>query len=188
MVSRFPINAVASDVINLRQAMDRMFNETFTTGRGFPVNVVRKTGTGSAPIALDVYATDEQAVVLAAVPGVDPSQIEVRIEKNTVTVKGEIANAAASAEAKGASWYLHELPYGKFERSLTLPWDIDLETADATFQHGLLRLTLPKAQSAKPKQIQVRVGAAQPVAISEEAPVEADSETVDVTTGEHDNT
>jgi HSP20 family protein len=174
MVSRFPINSVASDVISLRQAMDRMFNDTFTTGRNFPANAVRKSGSGSAAIALDVYATEDQAVVLAAVPGVDPEQIDVRIEKNTVTLKGEIANAAASAEAKGASWYLHELPYGKFERSLTLPWDIDLETADATFQHGLLRLTLPKAQSAKPKQIRIRVDAAQPVAISEEAPVSSD--------------
>ena len=181
MVSRFPITSVANDVISLRQAMDRMFNETFTTGRALQASTLRRSGSGSAPIALDVYATDDQAVVLAAIPGVDPDQIEVRIEKKTVTLKGEIASAAASAEARGASWYLHELPYGKFERSLTLPWEIDLEAADATFEHGLLRLTLPKAQSAKPKQIRVRVGASQPIAITEESPVEPESETVEAT-------
>jgi HSP20 family protein len=173
MVTRFPISSVANDVISLRQAMDRMFNESLTTARTRTIWPATKPNRSHASIALDVYATDDEAVVLAAVPGVDPEQIDISIEKNTVTLKGEIANAFASAEAKDASWYLHELPYGSFQRSLTLPWEIDLEAADATFQHGLLRLTLPKARSAKPKQIRVRVEAAQPVAIEADHDAEA---------------
>lgn len=171
MVTRFPISSVASDVINLRQAMDRLVNESFAPGRTRTVWSAVRPNRGQAAVALDVYATDDEAVVLAAVPGVDPEQIEISIEKNTVTLKGEIVNSAASEQAKDATWYLHELPFGSFQRSLTLPWDIDLEAADATFQHGLLRLTLPKAQSAKPKQIRVRVDAAQPAAIESESTV-----------------
>jgi HSP20 family protein len=91
---------------------------------------------------------------------VDPEKIEIQIDRNVVTVKGQIANAAASEEAKQATWYLHELPYGSFSRSLKLPWEIDMDAADATFQHGLLRLTLPKAEAERPKQIRVRVESA----------------------------
>ena len=170
MVTRFPISSVASDAINLRQAMDRLVNESFAPSRTRTVWSAAGPNRGQASVALDVYATDEGATVLAAAPGVDPEQIEISIEKNTVTLKGEIANAAASEHAKDATWYLHELPFGSFKRSLTLPWDVDVDAVDATFQHGLLRLTLPKAASARPTQIRVRVDGAQPTAIESGQP------------------
>jgi HSP20 family protein len=176
MVTRFPISSVASDVQSLRQVMDRVFNENFTPTRSRTVWSANGRAQGQGSISLDVYATDDEAVVLAAVPGVDPGQIEISIEKNVLTLKGEIANSASSEEGKSATWYLHELPWGSFQRSLTLPWEIDVEAADATFQHGLLRLTLPKAQAEKPKQIRVRVEAAQPAAIESETPAEASAD------------
>ena len=172
MVTRFPISSVANDVQSLRQVMDRVFNENATPGRTRAVWSANGRTQNQGSLALDVYATDDEAVVLAAIPGVDPEKIEISIEKNTLTLKGEIANSATSEQGKSATWYLHELPSGSFQRSLTLPWEIDVEAADATFQHGLLRLTLPKAQAEKPKQIRVRVEAAQPAAIETEAVAE----------------
>ncbi len=73
-----------------------------------------------------------------------------------------VKNVASSEEAKNATWFIHELPYGKFQRSITLPVDIDLAKADATFDFGILKLRLPKAASAQPKQIKVRSIANQP--------------------------
>jgi HSP20 family protein len=95
-------------------------------------------------------------IVIAAVPGVEPDDIELTINQNTVTLRGELKNVASSEEAKNATWFVHELPYGKFQRSLTLPIDIDSANADATFEHGILKLRLPKTASAQPKQIKVR--------------------------------
>ena len=176
MATRFPVSPTANQIVGLRQVMDRMFNEGFNPGNTRTVWSSPKANRSQTPIALDVYATDNEAVVLAAVPGVDPDKIEISIERNTLTLKGDIASSAASEEAKGATWYLHELQSGSFQRSLTLPWDIDVEAADATFQHGLLRLTLPKAQADKPKQIRVRVEASNSPVIESAATAEAIAE------------
>ena len=173
MATRFPVISMANDVANLRHVMDRMFNESFAPGRTRTVWPTSREEQNAAPISLDVYATDEEAIVLAAVPGVDPSKIDISIEKNTLTLKGEIANSADAEEAKSATWYLRELPRGSFRRSISLPWNIDPDGADATFQHGLLRLTLPKAQADKPKQIRVRIETPQPAAIESEGSVDS---------------
>jgi HSP20 family protein len=169
MVTRFPVTSFANEVAGLRHVMDRMINETLSPDRTRTIWSANRSRGGQSWIPFDVYATNDEAVVLAALPGVNPDQIDITIEKNTVTLKGEIANAAASEQGKDATWYLHELPWGSFQRSLTLPWEIDVEAADATFQNGLLRLTLPKANAEKPKQIRVRVEAAEPVAIEPES-------------------
>lgn len=109
------------------------------------------------PLPLDVYATKDEVVIIAAVPGIQPEQLDISINQNTVTIGGSMPNVATSAEAKEATWYLHELQHGSFQRSVTLPIDVDAGRADATFDHGILRLHLPKAETAKPKQIKVRV-------------------------------
>ena len=77
--------------------------------------------------------------------------------EGTITLTGKTPNVAQSEEAKNATWYLHELPHGGFSRTVTLPIEIDAANADATFDQGILRLRLPKAEKAKPKQIKVRV-------------------------------
>ena len=96
--------------------------------------------------------------------------IEISIEKNTVTIKGEVPSVVKSDHAQGADWYLHELPSGSFHRSLTLPIEVDASKAEATFESGVLRLTLPRAEAARPRQIHVQVGSTQP-----ESPAIADA-------------
>jgi HSP20 family protein len=158
MATRFPVSTLTGDMISLRSAMDRLFNESFVPGQVRSFWADQANGTGRTLLPLDVYATEDAVVVLAAVPGMDPEDIQITIDKNTLTLSGEMANVADAEVTKGATWYMHELSHGSFERSLTLPTTLDASRADATFENGMLRLTLPKAESEKPKQIKVKVG------------------------------
>lgn len=161
MATRFPVSSIAGDMISLRSAMDRLFNESFIPNQN--------AGDGRGMLPLDVYATENEVVVIAAVPGLNPDDLRITVEKNTLTLSGSIPNVAEAEDTRNASWYLHELPYGNFERSLTLPLEFDANRAEATFENGMLRLTLPKAENEKPKQIKVKVGgsgsASEPVQI-----------------------
>lgn len=153
MATRYP----TATVFGVRDAVDRLFNETFSPGVLQTVWSASGGNGARAQAPLDVYATNDEVVVLAAIPGVSPDQIEITVEKNTVTLRGEIQNVAKSEEARDASWYLHELPRGSFHRSLTLPIEVDSTKAEATFENGMLRLSLPKAEAARPRQIRVQV-------------------------------
>lgn len=155
MVNRLP--TLTDDLVSLRDAMDRVFSEGFPTGsiRGFWPSVWGN-GNGRLALPLDVYATKDEIVIIAAVPGIRADDIEISINQNTVTLSGKMPNVASSEEAKAATWYLHELQHGSFHRSVTLPTDVDSARADATFEDGVLRLRLPKAETAKPRQIKVR--------------------------------
>jgi HSP20 family protein len=151
MVNRLTL---ADEFVSLRDAMDRFVSDSFPSVafRGLQSG----NGTGRFNLPLDVYASDGEVIVIAAVPGIEPDQIELTINQNTVTIRGELRNVASSEDARNATWYLHELAHGKFQRSLTLPIEVDAAKADATFEHGILKLRLPKAESAQPKQIKVR--------------------------------
>lgn len=158
MATRFPVSSIAGDMVSLRSAMDRLFNESFVPG--FGSNGDRQ----QSLMPLDVYATESEVVVLAAVPGMNADDIQISIEKNVLTLSGSMPNVAESEDAKGATWYLHELPHGTFERTLSLPTELDANRAEATFDNGMLRLVLPKAESEKPRQIKVKVGGATQIA------------------------
>jgi HSP20 family protein len=108
------------------------------------------------PLPLDVYATRDEVIVIAAVPGIAAADLEISVNQNTITLSGKIPNVASSSEGKEAIWYLHELAHGEFRRSVTLPIEIDSANAEATCEHGILRLRLPKAETARPRQIKVR--------------------------------
>jgi HSP20 family protein len=136
-----------SDFVALRDTLEQLVNQTPWSRAG--------NGTAPWPMPLDVYATDEAAVVLAAVPGMRPEDLELTVHQTTVTLAGTIGNVADAEEAKGATWFVHELASGAFRRSVTLPFPVDAERARAAFEHGVLRVTLPKAESAKPRKIAI---------------------------------
>lgn len=176
MASRYP-SPVSADVVAFRRAFDPFFSDVFTPSRS-------RRGSfqpAASALPLDVYAQGDDVVVVAAVPGVEPDAIGITVEKNTVTLSGKPAQPAA--EAGASTWYLQELPRGSFSRTLKLPFDVDAARADATFDNGLLRLTLPKLESAKAHQIrvkasspaeaipaQVEASAAEPETPAEDAP------------------
>lgn len=146
---------VTNDFVSLRDAMNQLFEESFTP---FWASTRGRNGVGAQALPLDVYATAEDVYVIAAVPGMRPDDVEVSVNQGVVTISGTLQNAADAEEAQGATWYLHELAHGQFRRSVSLPIDVDAAKADATFADGILKLRLPKAEQAKPRRIEVRVG------------------------------
>ena len=150
MVARYP--SIADEFITLREAMDRFFNDAPSRSAWGSV------GNGRTSLPLDVYSTSDEVVMIAAAPGLSPDDIEITINQNTVSLSGKVPNVAASEEGKAATWYLHELSHGSFQRTVTLPIEVDAGKADATFENGILRLRLPKAESARPKRIELQAG------------------------------
>lgn len=86
-------------------------------------------------------------------PGVEPSQVEVTTENNTLTIKAE----RPFNKSENVNQWRLEGPYGKFERSFVIPNTYDLGKIEANFKHGILHLDIPKAEAAQPRRIEVRV-------------------------------
>ncbi|MCA9860161.1 MAG: Hsp20/alpha crystallin family protein [Thermomicrobiales bacterium] len=171
MVSRYP---VTGELVSLRDAMDKLMNDAF--GGSFRSVFPPVSGQTRMPLPLDIYATNEEVVVIAAVPGIDPATIDITVDKETVTLTGSTPDVALSTDAAEATWFMHELPRGTFSRSITLPVEIDATTAEATFEHGMLKLRLPKAETARPRKIEIRTVRASDVLEAEPAQVESSAE------------
>lgn len=135
-------------LISLRQAMDRLFEESFVR----PSHVWGLFGGGAQP-PIDMYQTPHEAVVKASLPGVKPEDVEVTITDGTLTIKGE---TTVTEEVKREDYLYQEHRYGGFARSIALPRTLQSEKAEATFENGVLTLTIPKAEEAKPKTIEVK--------------------------------
>ncbi len=139
------------EITRLRTAVDRLFDESFAR----PWRLLGWEAEGVLP--LDVYETENDLVVKASMPGVRPEEVDISITGDALTIKGE---AKAEHEERKPNYYRQELRYGAFHRTLTLPVQVEADKAEATFENGLLTLTMPKAEAARPKTIKVKaVGA-----------------------------
>ncbi|HYM50871.1 MAG TPA: Hsp20/alpha crystallin family protein [Candidatus Limnocylindrales bacterium] len=141
--------------MSLHSAMDRLFSDSIAgTGRrrGDVFGVV---GEGFLP--LDVYQTEKEWVIRAGVPNVDPRDVEIICDGNTIRISGEVK---APQNTKSENYWMRENYYGAFLREVTLPEPTVCEQSKAEFQNGMLVLTLPKAQPGKPhaKKIPVTSG------------------------------
>ena len=103
---------------------------------------------------VDIYEDESTVVIKAEVPGVDQKEIDIRIEDNTLTIRGERKH---SQEVKKENYHRVERFYGTFQRSFSLPHTINQEKVKATCEQGVLTITLPKREEKKPKQINVEV-------------------------------
>ena len=140
------------EVTSLRDAMDRLFQESIVLPRA------GATAAAAGRFGMDLAETENEFVVKAELPGVKPEDVQVTVQGATLTIRGQ---STAEEEQKGKHWHVRERHSGTFQRSVTLPMPVNADQAQAQFEHGILTLTLPKAEEAKPKQI--RVGsAAQP--------------------------
>ncbi|HET9846939.1 MAG TPA: Hsp20/alpha crystallin family protein [Candidatus Dormibacteraeota bacterium] len=139
-----------SDLMSLHSAMDRLFGDTF----GVPGQSRTVGAVGEGYLPLDVYQTDKEWVIRASVPGVDPSTVDVTFDGGQISIKGEIK---PPADAKAENFWLRENFYGKFSRQVTLPEDALGDQAKAQFMNGVLTLTVPKAQPAKPKSVKIPI-------------------------------
>ena len=120
------------------------------------VNRLFSDSTSSRPWspAVDIFETDNELVLKADVPGVEQKDIDIQLENGTLTVKGE---RKFSAEEKGKGFHRLERSYGTFVRYFTVPETVDPENVKADFHNGVLTVTLPKKEIAKPKAIKVQV-------------------------------
>jgi HSP20 family protein len=140
-------------VSTLQQQINRLFNETFD--RSEEGNL-----TAWAP-AVDIYETEHELVVKGDLPDVKPEDLDIRVENNILTIRGERKFEKKVAEDK----YLRvERSYGSFSRSFSLANTVNTEAIKADYRDGVLTLTIPKREEAKPKQIKVQVGTAQAAA------------------------
>jgi len=102
--------------------------------------------------ALDVYENDDAVVVKGALPGVRPEEVDISVTGDVLTIKGE---TKSEEESKDGSYHRRELRYGAFARSVALPTLVDYDKAEATFENGILTVSLPKAEEVKPKSIKI---------------------------------
>jgi HSP20 family protein len=133
------------EMLTLREMMDRMIDEVFE--RPFGV-----TFAGQVP-AIDMYQTDNEVVVKAALPGVKADDVQISVTGDVLTIKGEIKQ---EEEQKGRSYHIREHRWGAFERSIILPTAVVADKARAEFENGILTITLPKAEEGRPKTITVK--------------------------------
>jgi len=136
------------ELISLRQAMDRLFEDSFVT----PSRILSTISPGMAT-PIDMYQTDNEVIVKAATPGVKPEEVDITITGDTLTIKGEIK---AEEKVKREDYIYQEHRYGTFSRSVTLPSGLNTDKAKADFDNGILTLTIPKSEEIKPKQIKVK--------------------------------
>ena len=140
----------AREMITLREAMDRLFDDAFTR----PFSLLREGGwSGVSTPAIDMYQTDNEVVVKATIPGFKADQVQINLTGDVLTLKGE---AKQEDERKDQSWHIREHRFGAFERSVALPTAVKTDKADAVFENGILTVTLPKAEEVKPKTINIK--------------------------------
>lgn len=108
-------------------------------------------------MAADVYETDDSVVVEMSVPGIKPEDININVTGDTLTVSGETKTEQEENDKK-RHYYQKQLRYGSFAQTVSLPSSVDADKADANFEHGVLRISLPKSEAAKPKRIEIKSG------------------------------
>jgi len=109
--------------------------------------------------AIDMYQTDDEIVVKAALPGIKTDEVQINITGEVLTLKGEMKHEeekTSSPQGKEKAWHIREQRYGSFERSVVLPTDVVADKAKAEFENGILTITLPKADEVKPRTITVK--------------------------------
>jgi HSP20 family protein len=135
----------------IQQQMNRMFDETL----GFPpLGAAGRTEAAFTP-PVEISETEDEIRLLAEVPGIEAKDLDVDVTAESLVLRGEKREERQSAEQ---GRYLAERSYGRFERQVALPAEVDAEKARAKFKDGVLEVTLPKLAGAKPKHHKVKIG------------------------------
>jgi HSP20 family protein len=128
--------------------MDKLFEDSFIHSRW--LTPMRENVFGQ--MALDIIENDNELVVKATVPGFKPEDIEINVVDDTLSIKAE---TQAEKKEEKETYLLRERRYNALHRSVHLPVTVEADKATAEFEHGVLTLTLPKAEAVKPKQIKI---------------------------------
>ena len=135
------------------KAANRFFTDDFF--RPFNAALIQTVNRWQA-LAIDVSEDEANLKIEASLPGINPDEVEISVHDGVLTIKSE-GEGQDEGEAD-SKYYLRERHYGSFQRAIRLPVEVDADQAEAIFENGVLHLTLPKAEEAKPKRIAVKAG------------------------------
>ena len=136
------------DMIALREAMNRLFEESFVRPGTRWVEPRRGQ---SCALPIDVYMTDEELVITAAVPDMTPEDVSITIEGDSLSITGRL-----KGPLDNVNYLVQEREYGEFSRAFRLNIPVQADKAEATFEKGVLSLIIPKREESKPKRIEVQ--------------------------------
>jgi HSP20 family protein len=137
---------------DLRTTMDRLFEEGFSR----PWRLLGSdSGTTEMAFPVEVSESESEIDIKAALPGVKPEEVEISIQNDVLSIRAEHREETKDEKK---DYYRREIRYGSFHRSLALPSTVDSDKAEAKFENGILKLRLPKAEAARPRQIKVTGG------------------------------
>ena len=139
------------EMVSLSDVMDRMLSRAVV--RPFDAFDTAPYWDGTRAMPIDVIENKDGYTVKASVPGIQPEELDINVENNVVTIRAE---RKAEDNKDENTVHRQERYYGKLERCFTLPVEVDAEKAKAELEHGVLKLSLPKAETVKPKTIQVK--------------------------------
>jgi len=140
------------DMRSLREAMNELMEDSFVRpGQRQLSEQQAQQLRQQLRLPVDVYTTPEEIVILASLPGLTPDEVEITIDGDRLSIRGELRRPLENVD-----YLFQERVYGPFSRSLTLNVPVSTDQAEAVFDNGVLTLTLPKAEESRPKTIEVK--------------------------------
>ncbi len=133
------------EMVSLRDELDRLFDSVF--GR-----LPRERGETYWAPPLDIEETEDAIIVRAELPGMNKDDIKITLSGDTLTISGE---RKQESEKKGRTYYRIERAYGKFQRTVTLPTDVESDRTKASYKAGVLELVLPKSEKSRAREINI---------------------------------
>ncbi len=151
-----------NEMLSLREAMNNLLEESYVRPRG------DEAQTGRVGLPVDIQEDADSFTIKASVPGIDPADVNITVLGDTIRIHGEHRSESEREGGEGRRWLVRERSVGTFDRAIGLPTAVNPERANADFRDGVLTITLPKAETAKPRSIPVRGAGSQPQAIDVE--------------------
>ncbi len=136
------------EMMNLRSEIDRLFDQSMNLDWPADRRIFGE-------LAIDLSETNDNYLVQASIPGINPNDLDISVTDNVLTIKGEFQE---EKDDEGKQWHIRERRSGSFSRSVRFPMAVQADQVNAEYQNGVLHLTVPKAEEVKPKRIAVKVG------------------------------
>jgi HSP20 family protein len=144
------------ELYSLQNQLNRLFQDSYGNNQSGQGQGDEFLSTSSFVPPVDVYEDEHNVFIRAEVPGIDPNDLDIKVENNVLTIRGE---RKWNKEEKEENFHRVERRYGSFTRSFTLPNTVNTDDVNASYNNGVLELKLGKRAEAKPKQIKVGIGA-----------------------------
>ena len=135
------------EALRVRDALEQLFAQSF---------VRPNWDTNGTGVSMDVFETEQGYQVKVLLPGVKPEDIELSVQQNTLTIKGQFQSSVKPDQQ--VNWVVQEIGVGSFERSITFPKPIDADKIDTSFEQGVLSISVPVSEASRPKKISITRG------------------------------